>query len=83
MGSEMCIRDSGFADVTDENCTVVASKATDVEELQSELCDQRLSNAIEKLESDSEGIDKGLKRELEIAEAMVFSQKNGKNRPVA
>ena len=75
--------EGGFADVTGENCTVVASKATDVEELQSELCDQRLSDAIEKLESDSEGIDKGLKRELEIAEAMVFSQKNGKNRPVA
>ena len=75
--------EGGFADVTGENCTVVVSKATDVEELRSEFCDQRLSNAIDQLEADPEGVDKDLKREFEIAEAMVFSQKNSKNRPVA
>ena len=75
--------EGGFADVTGEICTVVASKATDIEELQPEFCDQRLSNAIEQLEADAESGDNNLKRELEIAEAMVFSQKNGKNRPVA
>jgi len=75
--------EGGFADVTGENCTVLASKATDVELLQPEFCDQRLSNAIKQLEAGAEGVDKNLKRELEIAEAMVFSQKNGKNRPVA
>ena len=75
--------EGGFADVTGEICTVVASKATDIEELQPEFCDQRLSNAIEQLEADAETGDNNLKRELEIAEAMVFSQKNGKNRPVA
>ena len=75
--------EGGFADVTGEICTVVASKATDIEKLQPEFCDQRLSNAIEQLEADAESGDNNLKRELEIAEAMVFSQKNGKNRPVA
>ena len=75
--------EGGFADVTGEIGTVVASKATDIEELQPEFCDQRLSNAIEQLEADAESGDNNLKRELEIAEAMVFSQKNGKNRPVA
>ena len=75
--------EGGFADVTGEICTVVASKATDIEKLQPEFCNQRLSNAIEQLEADAESGDNNLKRELEIAEAMVFSQKNGKNRPVA
>ena len=38
---------------------------------------------MDQLEADPECVDKELKREFEIAEAMVFSQKNSKNRPVA
>jgi len=64
--------EGGFAEVTEERCTVLAEQAIPVEELTQDVAEKRLQAANDALmATDDEGEKIGARRELAAAQAML------------
>ena len=69
----------GFAEVTEERCTVLAEEATAVAELDIDRAEQRLADLRDELK-DATGIEAGLlPRRVSDSEAVITAMKQAKN----
>ena len=69
--------EGGFAEVTHERCTVLATSARDVEDISEKEVDTRLASAVEHFSAVEGDNNAAAPRELAVANAMAYALKSG------